>query len=69
MSSKDVYAFGVQAGTRNHKGAFVRHTVYKLVAINDAGWALICQDDATCHYVDPDCLREMRHPTATPDLQ
>ncbi|MBD3883956.1 hypothetical protein IFO70_19570 [Phormidium tenue FACHB-886] len=63
----NIYNFGVEAGTRNHKGAFVRYTVYKLMGIEQSGWALICQDDSTCHYVDPSCLREMRHPTPESD--
>jgi hypothetical protein len=54
---------GVNAGTRNHKGAFVRHTVYKLIEVDQNGWALICQDKASCHYVDPDALREVQHTT------
>lgn len=62
MLTSHVYNLGVNVGTRNHKGAFVRHTPYKLVGIEPSGWALICQDDSTCHYVDPDSLREIRHP-------
>ncbi len=53
---------GIQVGTRNHKGAFIRHAVYKLIEVNQSGWALICQDKASCHYVDPDSLREVLHP-------
>ena len=49
---------GVKPDTRDHKGFFVQETDYKLVGINDAGWALICIDDASCHYVDPDNLLE-----------
>ena len=52
---------GVNSGTRNHKGAFVPFAVYKLIEVDQSGWALICQDQATCHYVDPDSLREVRH--------
>ncbi|KAM3091348.1 hypothetical protein ACKFKF_33375 [Phormidesmis sp. 146-12] len=58
------YNLGVDVGTRNHKGTFVRHTAYKLVRIEPSGWAFICQDNSTCHYVDPDSLREMRHPAS-----
>ena len=64
MLTSNVYNLGVDVGTRNHKGAFVRHTVYKLMGIEPSGWALICQDDSTCHYVDPDSLREVRHPAS-----
>ncbi|NET37877.1 MAG: hypothetical protein F6K19_38715 [Cyanothece sp. SIO1E1] len=46
----------VKPDTRNHKGFFVQETSYKLMGIDDSGWALICIDDATCHYVDPDNL-------------
>jgi hypothetical protein len=62
MTTDDNSTVGVSTGTRNHKGSFVRHTVYKLIEVNEAGWALICQDQATCHYVDPACLREVLHP-------
>lgn len=61
MTTNNVSIVGVNAGTRNHKGAFVRHAVYKLIEVDKNGWALICQDQATCHYVDPDSLREVRH--------
>lgn len=61
MNTNNWLNVGVNAGTRNHKGAFVRHTVYKLIEVNQSGWALICQDQASCHYVDPDALREVRH--------
>ncbi len=47
----------VRPDTRNHKGFFVLEASYKLVDIDRNGWALICLDDATCHYVDPDQLR------------
>ena len=59
MTTIDVYNLEVIPGTRNHKGFFVQDTVYKLIEIEQSGWALICQDQATCHYVDPDCLREI----------
>lgn len=52
------YNFEVEPETRNHRGCFVRDTTYQLVEIEKSGWALICQDEATCHYVDPDCLKE-----------
>jgi hypothetical protein len=54
----NVYNIEVELGTRNHKGRFVQDTTYKLIGIDQAGWALICHDNTTCHYVDPDCLRE-----------
>jgi hypothetical protein len=47
----------VRPDTRNHKGFFVLESSYKLIDINQNGWALICLDDATCHYVDPDDLK------------
>lgn len=59
MITTDVYNIEVRPDTRNHKGCFVRDTTYKLIGIEQSGWALICQDDAICHYVDPDSLREM----------
>ncbi|MBE9183050.1 hypothetical protein IQ268_31435 [Oculatella sp. LEGE 06141] len=58
MFSNDDYNFEVLPGTRNHKGYFVQEMAYKLIAIDQAGWALVCLDDVTCHYVDPDSLRE-----------
>lgn len=47
----------VKPDTRNHKGFFVQEGPYKLVSIDSSGWALICMDEATCHYVDPDNLQ------------
>jgi hypothetical protein len=49
----------VKPDTRNHRGCFVQEASYKLMGIDDSGWALICIDDATCHYVDPDDLQLM----------
>ncbi|MFE4105373.1 hypothetical protein [Almyronema epifaneia] len=46
----------VKPETRNHKGFFVQEAAYKLMGIEKSGWALICLDEATCHYVDPDNL-------------
>ena len=40
--------------TRNHKGFFIQDADYTFVEIDKSGWALICVDDAVCHYVDPD---------------
>ncbi|NJL49085.1 MAG: hypothetical protein HC929_18515 [Leptolyngbyaceae cyanobacterium SM2_5_2] len=47
---------GIKPETRNHKGFFVQDGDYSLVSIEASGWALICVDDAVCHYVDPDNL-------------
>lgn len=65
MLTTGIYNIAVDVGTRNHKGTFVRHTAYKLMAIEQSGWALICQDESICHYVDPDKLREIRHPAGS----
>jgi hypothetical protein len=46
----------VKPETRNHKGFFVMEGDYKLVDMHTAGWAMICSDEACCHYVDPDSL-------------
>ncbi|MBF2048684.1 MAG: hypothetical protein IGS54_15220 [Elainella sp. C42_A2020_010] len=62
MINSDVYTLEVLPGTRNHKGYFVQDTAYRLIAIDQAGWALICMDEMSCHYVDPDNLREMVAP-------
>jgi hypothetical protein len=59
MLTTNTYNLKVELGTRNHKGSFVQDTVYQLIEINETGWALICQDKTTCHYVDPDSLQEM----------
>ena len=48
----------VKPETRNHKGFFIQEGDYKLMSIDESGWALICLDDAVCHYVDPDNLKE-----------
>ncbi len=58
MISTD-YTVKVLPETRNHKGHFLRHTLYKFIGIDASGWALICQDDMSCHYVDPACLKEV----------
>lgn len=50
----------VKPETRNHKGFFIQEeSSYKLMQIDESGWALICVDDAVCHYVDPDNLELM----------
>ncbi|MEL6160543.1 MAG: hypothetical protein AAFQ40_08910 [Cyanobacteria bacterium J06623_5] len=46
----------IKPETRNHKGFFVQDADYTFVEIDKSGWALICVDDAVCHYVDPDNL-------------
>jgi len=50
----------VKPETRNHKGFFVEEGDYKLMSIDESGWALICLDDAVCHYVDPDNLEKTK---------
>lgn len=50
----------VKPETRNHKGFFVQQADYKLMSIDESGWALICLDDAVCHYVDPDNLEKIK---------
>jgi hypothetical protein len=47
----------VRPDTRNHKGFFVLEASYRLMEIENNGWALICLDDHVCHYVDPDDLK------------
>ena len=41
---------------RNHKGCVGKEGDYTFVELDKSGWALICVDDAVCHYVDPDNL-------------
>lgn len=55
MSSNDVQ---VKPETRNHRGFFIQEGDYKFMGIDQSGWALICLDEATCHYVDPDNLQQ-----------
>ncbi len=50
----------VKPETRNHRGFFVREASYEFMGVDKSGWALICIDDATCHYVDPDNLQELQ---------
>ncbi|WP_207090436.1 hypothetical protein [Phormidium pseudopriestleyi] len=33
----------------------IKDRIYKLMGIEDSGWALICVENS-CHYVDPDNL-------------
>ena len=49
----------VKPETRNHKGFFVQEAAYNLVGLDESGWALICLDEAVCHYVDPDNLQTL----------
>ena len=57
MLGKDV---SIKPDTRNHRGFFIQEAAsYKLMGIDDSGWALICIDDSTCHYVDPDDLQTL----------
>ena len=53
MNLKNV---AIKPNTRNHKGFFVQDADYTFVELDKSGWALICVDDAVCHYVDPDNL-------------
>jgi len=57
MSNENV---NVKPQTRNHKGFFIQQAAYKLMKIDRSGWALICIDDAVCHYVDPDDLQRFQ---------
>ncbi|MEB3343118.1 hypothetical protein [Okeania sp.] len=56
----DIDGVNVKPETRNHKGFFIQEGDYKLMNIDESGWALICLDDAVCHYVDPDNLQETK---------
>ncbi len=47
----------VKPETRNHQGYFVPEAPYMLMDLDQNGWALICIDQASCQYVDPDDLR------------
>ena len=61
----------IKPETRNHKGFFVQDADYTFVEIDKSGWALICVDDAVCHYVDPDNIltAESEMPKALQCLQ
>jgi len=58
MIIPNVYYLRVDSDTRNHKGSFIQDTVYQSIEIDPSGWALTCQDQAICYYVDPVCLQE-----------
>ena len=60
----DASNVSIKPGTRNHKGFFVREGSYELMGIENSGWALICQDEVVCHYVDPDNLEEQHEEDA-----
>lgn len=57
LSKMSIENVNIKPETRNHKGFFIQEADYKLMRIDDNGWALICLDDAVCHYVDPDDLQ------------
>lgn len=59
MLASNPYTLKVLPGTRNHRGCFVQDVAYKLIAIDQTGWALICLDEMSCHYVDPESLEEV----------
>ncbi len=59
MSVDIRYDHQVLPETRNHKGAFVQEANYKLMGIDNSGWALICVDNTSCHYVDPENIRKV----------
>ncbi len=58
MSKKIARSVEVRPDTRDHKGHFMQNEVYQLVEITQSGWALICPDNAVCHYVDPENIQE-----------
>ena len=49
----------VKPETRNHQGFFIREGSYTFMGVDESGWALICVDDVSCHYVDPDNLEQI----------
>lgn len=61
MSVRDGYNVKVKTGTRNLQGTFVQESSYKLIGIEQSGWALICSDGASCCFVDPDNLQSKTH--------
>ena len=46
----------IKHDTRDHKGFFIQEGDYELMGIDKSGWALICVNETSCHYVDPDDL-------------
>jgi hypothetical protein len=54
-----VHRVAVKQETRNHKGFFIEKGSYKFMGLDQSGWALICVDDVSCHYVDPDNLEQL----------
>lgn len=61
MSVKNGYNVKVKPGTRNHHGTFVKETSYKLVGIEQSGWALVCINNKSCCFVDPGNLQSKTH--------
>ncbi len=57
MSVKDGCNVKVKTGTCNLQVTFVQETSYKLMGIEQFGWALICSDGASCCFVAPDNLQ------------
>jgi hypothetical protein len=49
----------LKPGTRNHKGFFMKEGSYKLVDVDQLGWALICNSHSLCYYVDPDDIETL----------
>jgi hypothetical protein len=47
----------VKPETRDRKGFFIHEATYKLIGVDQSGWGIVCLNDATCHYVDPDDLQ------------
>lgn len=68
MLASNSYNLKVLPGTRNHRGYFVQEVAYKLIAIDQTGWALICLDDMSCHYVDPENLQEVANSSDSSEL-
>ncbi len=58
MTTTKVHSVEIKSNTRDHKGFFVPDEIYQLVEITQSGWALICPDNAVCHYVDPEMIHE-----------
>lgn len=63
--SNHAFNIRVSAQTRDHRGVLVQNKLYSLIEFSPSGWALICERNEVCHYVDPDNLRDM---TASQDL-
>ncbi|MBD2102608.1 hypothetical protein [Leptolyngbya sp. FACHB-261] len=59
----------VKPETRNHQGYFILEASYMLMDIDQNGWALICIDESSCQYVDPDALRMPKGWKATAEAE